>query len=108
MAHRLFRENFDRDRDFVALRGFVFSAQAHVPGQRIDKGQFTVRRLRQLFDARCIGYPEESSKAPRGPVEAEVVTKPPQNAVETPVRGATSRVPRRRLQQPAAAIGPAE
>lgn len=59
-SHRFFREGFDWDREFVALRSFVFSGKAHVPGQPIIKEKmFTTRRLRQLFDRRDVGYPNE-------------------------------------------------
>ena len=54
---RFFREDFDRDRDFVALRKFKFNGKSYIPNQSVDKVQFTVRRLRQLYDLRNIGYP---------------------------------------------------
>jgi hypothetical protein len=56
---RTYREDFDMERDFVALRAFVFSAQGFVPGQPVDKSKFTKRRLNQLFDLRRVGYPEQ-------------------------------------------------
>jgi hypothetical protein len=60
MAHgRFFRPDFDRGRDFVALRPFTYSGQEIVPGQPIAKADYTDRRLRQLYDMRNICYPEE-------------------------------------------------
>lgn len=56
MPRRFFREDFDRERSFVAKRSFVFAGQGYVPGQSIDKTQFTVRRLRQLYDQRYIDF----------------------------------------------------
>jgi hypothetical protein len=53
---RFFREDFDRERDFCVLRAFVFEGKSHVPGGRLDKDRFSVRRLRQLYDMRNIGY----------------------------------------------------
>lgn len=53
---RFFREDFDRDRNFVVARAFKYAAQGFVPGQAVDKALFTVRRLRQLYDQRYIQY----------------------------------------------------
>jgi len=53
---RFFREDFDRERAFKALVVFTFDGKGYVPGQSIDKGRFSVRRLRQLYDMRRIGY----------------------------------------------------
>jgi len=53
---RFFREDFDRDRSFVAARQFVFNGQSYIPGQSVPKEEFTVRRLRQLYDNRYIDY----------------------------------------------------
>ena len=53
---RFFREDFDRERNFITKRDFMFGGRAYVPGQSVDKSQFTVRRLRQLFDQRYIEF----------------------------------------------------
>ena len=53
---RFFREDFDRERNFVATRPFVFGGQSYLPGQLIDKTLFTVRRLRQLYDMRNLEF----------------------------------------------------
>jgi hypothetical protein len=58
-SSRFFRADFDRRRDFVATRDFLYDSVSYIPGQRIDKTQFSDRRLRQLYDQRRIGYPEQ-------------------------------------------------
>lgn len=55
---RFFREDFDRDRTFVVARGFTYEGQKYFPGGSIDKTLFSVRSLRQLYDARYLGYAE--------------------------------------------------
>lgn len=80
---RFFREDFDRERNFVCFRPFVFMGQAYIPGQSIDKTLFTVRRLRLLYDGRFLEY---------GPT---VVTEPTPPPEPTPAV-----VPRRRHQPP--------
>lgn len=93
---RLFREDFDRERDFVALHGFTFSGRGYVPGQPIFKQDFTVRRLRQMYDLRRIGYESEYLKnLGARPLEA---TAPAPKPV-TPVTPTGGSIPRRRLNQ---------
>lgn len=76
-GRRLFREDFDRGREFVALRAFTFGGIGYVPGQALIKDKFTVRRLRQLFDQRFVGYSQEYKarfgiKVDEGPRENDV------------------------------------
>lgn len=68
---RFFREDFDRDRSFVVLRAFDLGGQRYVPGQSVDKSLFTVRRLRQMYDMRWLGYPTDPAAVslPPPPVE---------------------------------------
>jgi hypothetical protein len=69
---RFFREDFDRNRDFVVARDFTFAGQRFVSGSKvIDKNLFTLRRLRQLYDMRNLAY------APSGTtfVQPEVAPK---------------------------------
>jgi hypothetical protein len=86
---RFFREDFDRNRTFVALKPFVFSGQGYVPGQQLDTSKttslFTDRRLRQLYDTRFVGYQEGAS---------EPLPAPPT------VKKVGVGVPRRRLREP--------
>lgn len=95
---RLFREDFDRERDFVALHGFTFSGRGYVPGQPIFKQDFTVRRLRQMYDLRRIGYEAEYLKnlgtAPANGHTVPVKPEPAPVTVTAPVGG---NIPRRRL-----------
>ena len=51
---RYLREEFNRAREFVVTRSFVFAARGYVPGQPFDKTAATSRRLRQLYDQRKI------------------------------------------------------
>lgn len=51
---RHFREGFDRGREFAATRNFKYAGVDYTPGQAIEKGAFTDRRLRQLYDHRQI------------------------------------------------------
>jgi hypothetical protein len=51
---RYFRADFDRSQEFYVARGFTFNGAGFQPGQVIDKSQFSVRRLRQLYDLRKI------------------------------------------------------
>ncbi len=85
---RLFREDFDRERNFEATKGFTFAGKGYVTGQLLDKSSFTVRRLRQLYDQRFIRYSEKAA--------APVMVAKPQVAP----------VARRRLQPAAAAPAP--
>src|SRR4051812_21665353 len=55
---RTYRADFDFGRDFITLRDFVFGGKGYVPGQPLDKAQFTRRRLEQLYNLRRVGYPE--------------------------------------------------
>lgn len=90
---RLFREDFDRDRSFVVLRAFTFSGQGYLPDQSVDKAQFSVRRLRQMYDMRQIGYPPGSVKeAPksRQPVPEAVKSVEPSQVAATPRRRSTA------------------
>lgn len=53
---RIFREDFDREREFVAARSFTLNGVKLSPGQPIDKSACSVRRLRQLYDLRQIDF----------------------------------------------------
>ena len=59
MSSRFFREDFDRRRDFIATRSFKYDGVDYTPGRALDKSKFSDRRLRQLYDMRNIGYPEQ-------------------------------------------------
>jgi len=50
---RFHRATFSREREFVIIRSIVLDGQILSSG-RIDKTQFTTRRLRQLWDQRYI------------------------------------------------------
>jgi hypothetical protein len=95
---RFFRQEFDRGRDFVALRGFLFNAQGHAPGQPIDKTAFSLRRLRQLFDMRNIGYPEEITNGKFVPTAVVPSPEPVRRIIERYRPEGRGRIPRRRLR----------
>lgn len=62
-------DEFDRGRDFVAVRGFRVNGQQVLPGERFDTSLVTVRRLRQMYDTRLIefsktGQPEVTPAQP--------------------------------------------
>ena len=56
MATRIgtLREEFDRDRNFIAVKPFRFNGAVFGPGQPFDKNLVSTRRLRQLFDSRYL------------------------------------------------------
>lgn len=106
MRHARSRADFDLERDFVALRGFIFAAQGYVPGQPVNKTTFTTRRLKQLYEQRTIGYPEHywgalgvqpmngAPALPEVPEAPETETAKPQETVH---QGGT--VPRRKSRR---------
>jgi len=58
MANNLRRaEEFDRGRDFVVVREVTVNGKTYVPGEPFDPTEVTVRRLRQMYDARMIDLP---------------------------------------------------
>lgn len=61
---RMFRQEFDRNRDFVVRRSFKANGRQLPDGHPLDKSEFTVRRLRQLFDMRAIDYPPDLEAGP--------------------------------------------
>lgn len=88
MGRRFFREDFDRDRNFIAKRSFVFAGLGYAPGQAVDKTKLTVRRLRQLYDQRYVEYgpdimpevmppPSQPVVVPRRKFSPQTVTRPP-------------------------------
>jgi hypothetical protein len=85
---RFFREDFNRERDFVVKVGFVFNGKFLAPGFAVDKSSFTVRRLRQMYDQRRIDYASTT-------VEPEP-TPPAVEAALAAVTAKTERVERRR------------
>jgi hypothetical protein len=93
---RFFREDFDRERNFVAKRQFVFGGKAFAPGQLIDKTAFTVRRLRQLYDQRFIEFgPDTIVEVDAAPTAPAVVPR----RKFSPPTVKRDPVPRRRRQQ---------
>lgn len=48
------REKFDPERTFVALRTFDFAEHHLVPGQTFPREATTTRKLRQLYEARYL------------------------------------------------------
>jgi hypothetical protein len=66
MGRTVFRAEFDPRREFVTRQDFLFDGKPYVVGQAIDKGRFTTRRLRQLYDVRRIEFaPEVPASKPR-------------------------------------------
>lgn len=60
------RPSFDPSRAFVALRSLPVSGVKFGPGQSFDKSLVTIRKLRQLFDNKAVGFDpdEEHAVAP--------------------------------------------
>jgi hypothetical protein len=56
MARAIWRNKFDRDRDFVVRRMVTVQGQTFGPGNAFDKTLVTTRRLRQLYDQRVIMF----------------------------------------------------
>lgn len=77
---RFFREDFDRERTFVVAREFTYGGTRFVSGQAVDKGLFTVRRLRQLYDMRHIQYGTATPVAPPQPSTRRVERYRPKDA----------------------------
>lgn len=55
-----YRGRFDPEREFVARRAFGSGVATVRGGETIDKTRYSLRRLRQMFDARMIQYPGET------------------------------------------------
>lgn len=53
---RNFRPPFIPDRDFVASRSLPVNGRKLGPGAPFPRNEVSPRRLRQLFDRRCIQY----------------------------------------------------
>jgi hypothetical protein len=51
-----FRPSFNRDGDFVVLRGFDLGGRRTREGEFVDKSVLTTRTLRQLYDQRRIRF----------------------------------------------------
>ena len=74
---RFFRPEFDRNREFVVNRELTVGGRKLPPGHPLDKTHFTVRRLRQMYDLRIVGFaPEQSAEAKPNSVETATVVKP--------------------------------
>jgi hypothetical protein len=52
-------DTFDRGRDFVVVRDLTVDGVQFVSGQAFDATLVTVRRLRQMYDARLIDIPRD-------------------------------------------------
>ncbi len=48
------REEFDRDRNFEAVKPFKYNGAMFGPGQPFDKNNVTTRKLRQLYEMRYL------------------------------------------------------
>jgi hypothetical protein len=59
------RQQFDRSREFVTLKAFLFSGQTIPSGQLFDKTTCSLRLLRQLYEGRYLrmATPEEEAQA---------------------------------------------
>lgn len=80
-----YRGRFDISREFVARRGFRGGPGFVQAGDAIDKGDFTHRRLRQLYEARIIKYPEETPGAIMPQVPEEIPDDfPERTAIDIP------------------------
>jgi len=66
---RFFREDFDRNREFVVARSFTFDTVRYEPHptKTIDKSRFTLRRLRQLYDQRYLVFADPTRVAQESP-----------------------------------------
>jgi hypothetical protein len=69
MANSLRLAPFDRDREFVTNRDFMFQRENLAANIRFPKELATTRTLRLLYDSRAIGYADDAStvKAPPAP-----------------------------------------
>lgn len=57
-----YRQQFDPARDFVIVRQIKLDGEVLEPGQTFRKTRVSIRRLRQLFDQRAVGYPNETGR----------------------------------------------
>ena len=72
MAKTLLRRAaFDRNRDFVAARDLTFSGKALGSGQPFDKRIVTVRKLRQLYEARFLDMRDTTDPVDQALAEAD-------------------------------------
>lgn len=80
---RNFREDFNRGRDFVVRRKFVYGTEGYFPGSTpIDKSGFTDRSLRQLYDGFWLDMaPLEIKEPSLPPINGAPIVEP----VEVPV-----------------------
>lgn len=78
---RFFREEFDRDREFVAVRPFKWNGKPINVNDPIDKGLFTLRKLRQLYDLRNLTM-VPLQEAVNGHTLPGIPLPPPETAAE--------------------------
>jgi hypothetical protein len=66
------REAFDAGRDFQVTRHMTISGTKFLPGHPFDKKLVSTRRLRQLFDQRCLAMlPGMGAEAPLTPAKPD-------------------------------------
>ena len=108
---RYFREDFDRERNFVAAKPFTYAGQRYAPNDPIDKRDFSVRSLRQLYDMRSIQMdkslpipmlgsvpPNVAAVLSRYAAEPQPAPVPRRRPVTAPPPVSPAPTPRRRLR----------
>jgi len=71
------REAFDAGRDFVVTRVMLVSGLKFLPGHPFDKKLVTTRRLRQLFEQRCLDMlPGIGAETPLTPSKPDFAALP--------------------------------
>jgi len=73
IGRQKFRAPFDAAKVFIALRPLKIDGITVRPNERFPRDAVTMTRLRQLFDGRFVGYPDEPPKTRFLPVNPQRV-----------------------------------
>ena len=99
---RFFREDFDREREFVVTRPHTVNGKHRAVGSEVDKAQYTVRRLRQLYDQRWVDFaPAKAAPEPLNPIVEAALASVTPPAASVPRRVPKAAVERKRPQKAA-------
>jgi len=74
-VREVFREPFDPEKTFVVFRGMKIAGKPLRVGDTFPRHAVPLRRLRQLYDSRMLGYPGETGRQrvrPTSPVRVRL------------------------------------